>query len=279
MVWSNFGHPEGADDMTPVMSTVKKIDLRARKMFFNYEVRTKDNVKLQLEGTIFWQVKNVPRMINATADPEGDVWHHARSVLIQAVSKATLGIFMSGFNQIVEEAFQAQAADGFYVERGVELQSMEVTRYTCVDAKTAEILQEIIQETTNRINRLQAQESENEVMAARLAADITLEKQRTEFIKTQAANEQLRAQSQGEAAGVKLYKDAATFIGGLSKEVPDVDSRVELYKLHKTLSSRNTDTENLSSGKANLFLTPEDVNLKLNVGGSRRVEASPGPAD
>merc|ERR1711939_552839 len=99
-----------------------------------------------------------------------------------------------------------------------------------------------------------------------------------EFIETQAANERLRAQSQGEAAGVKLYKDAATFIGGLSKEVPAVDSRVELYELHKTLSSRNTDTENLASGKANLFLTPEDVNLKLNVGGSRRMDEPEGPA-
>ena len=46
--------------------------------------------------------------------------------------------------------------------RGPELQ---VTGYQCVDAKTAEILQEIIRETTNRINRMQKQESENDVPA------------------------------------------------------------------------------------------------------------------
>merc|ERR1712093_93774 len=102
-------------------------------MFFKYEVRTSDNVKLQLEGTIFWQVRNVSMMIHATSDPEGDVWHHARSALIQAVSNATLQRFMSGFNGIVMDAFRRQALDGFYEERGVELLSMGVSRFDCAD--------------------------------------------------------------------------------------------------------------------------------------------------
>jgi len=43
---------------------VTKIDMRARLMFFSYEVRTSDNVKLQLEGNIFWRVRNVSGMIS-----------------------------------------------------------------------------------------------------------------------------------------------------------------------------------------------------------------------
>merc|ERR1719379_399150 len=99
--------------------------MRMRKMFFSYEVRTSDNVKLYLEGTIFWKVQNVPLMINATSDPEGDVWHHARSALIQAVSRNTLQQFMKKFNEITMKAFDSQAADGFYAGRGVVLESME----------------------------------------------------------------------------------------------------------------------------------------------------------
>merc|ERR1712178_363427 len=110
---------------------------------------------------------------------------------------------MNRFNEISTAAFEAQATDGFYKERGVEIISMEVTRYEPVDAKTAQVLQEIIQETTNRINRLQAQESENDVLAAKLAADIQMERQRTQLIETQAKNEQLRAQMQGESGGMK----------------------------------------------------------------------------
>merc|ERR1740138_1328007 len=118
-------------------------------------------------------------MVNFTADPCGDVWHHARSALISAVSKVTLATFMTSFNSIVAQSFQDQAGDGFYNDRGLEVHSMEVTKYDCVDEETAATLQAIIEETTNRINRLQAQRSENDVKAAKLEADINLEEQRT----------------------------------------------------------------------------------------------------
>jgi len=83
---------------------VTKIDLRAQYAFFEYCVRTADNVELLLEGTIFWQVTNVPQMIQATGDPKGDVWYHARSALIQAISRVTLETFMAEFNDIVMKA-------------------------------------------------------------------------------------------------------------------------------------------------------------------------------
>merc|ERR1711896_84740 len=144
---------------------------------------------------------------------------------------------MEGFNTIVKQAFQAEAADSFYVNRGVEVQSMEVTRFECIDAKTADVLQQIIQETTNRINRLQMQESENDVLAAKLAADIQMEKQRTELIETQSKNQQLQAQMQGESGGMKRAESAKAFINGLNSSVPNMTKRVELYELHENLAN------------------------------------------
>merc|ERR1719421_1731004 len=134
MMWSSYSDPikESSTSQPHKKVNVSKIDMRARMIFFTYEVRTSDNVKLRLDGNIFWRVKDVKRMIDTTADPEGEVWQHARSALIQGVSKATLSVFMARFNNI----------------------SMEVTRFEPVDKKTAEVLQQIIQETTNRINKL-----------------------------------------------------------------------------------------------------------------------------
>merc|ERR1712196_117241 len=83
---------------------VTKIDMRPQYAFFEYTVRTADNVELVLEGTIFWQVNDVAKMIERTGDPKGDVWYHARSALIQAVSLNTLESFMSSFNEIVLQA-------------------------------------------------------------------------------------------------------------------------------------------------------------------------------
>merc|ERR1711920_1132770 len=91
---------------------VTKIDMRSQYAFFEYNVRTSDNVELVLEGTIFWQVVDVPRMIQTTGDPKGDVWFHARSAMIQSVSKVTLETFMAQFNDIVKQA--STVDDPFY---------------------------------------------------------------------------------------------------------------------------------------------------------------------
>merc|ERR1712187_376062 len=130
-------------------------------------------------------------------------------------------------------------------------------------ATTANILQEIIQETTNRINRLTAQESENEVNAAAMRANIQLGQQRTELIRTQSENERLQLEMKGESDGMQRVRSANAFIGGLNASVPQVDSRVELYKMHEQLNSRNMDTHNLASGSAHLFVTPQDLDLRL----------------
>lgn len=265
MEWSVFSSP---DDQNPVQSMTKEpvsvIDMRVRKVQYQYEVRTNDNVNLRLQGTIFWKIVDVARTISMTDDPAGDVWHHARSALIQAVSQSSLDTFMSSFNSLVQDAFRMQAADGFYDDRGVQVQSMEVTQYNCVDEETAQTLQEIIKETTNRINRLQAQRSENDVQFARLKADIVLEQQRTQLIQTQSRNERLAAEKNGEAEGAELAKSAATFIDGLNTSLPDVDQRVGLYRLHKTLKNQNEKTKSIASGRATLFLTPQEMNLQLN---------------
>jgi hypothetical protein len=206
-------------------------------------------------------------MIKATRDPRGDVWHHSRNVLIQAVSKKKLQEFMEGFNDIVTQAFIAdKAEDNFYQERGVLVHSMEVTGYQCVDTATSEVLQEVIRETTNRMNRLQQQVSENEVKEAELAAKIDLEVQRTELLTTQASNERLVSAMAGEASGLKLAKSAQTFLTALAENatLPDVADRLELYRLHQELQSKDETTKNLASGSAMLFVTPEDVNLNLN---------------
>merc|ERR1711920_989587 len=264
MRWSNFSKPP--DQQTMDKMPLSKVDMRARMTHFAYDVRTSDSVKLVLEGTIFWQIKNLSRTIAATNDPEGDVWHRARSALIQAVSKVTLKSFMSGFNSTVMEAFHTQAADSFYTERGVELHSMEVTKFDCADPETAVILQAIIQESTNKINKLTVQASANEVAAAALAAEILLAKQKTELIQTEAENQLIQSMKQGEAAGLQTAGDAKAFIEGLNETVPDVNTRVDLYTFRHRLSSRNQDTHNLASGTAHLFVTPDDVNLRLNVG-------------
>merc|ERR1712054_701467 len=166
-------------------------------------------------GTIFWQVMDVPKMIQTTGDPKGDVWFHARSCMIHAISKVTLEEFMSDFNGIVERA--SAEDDAFYADRGVKMHSLEVTRYACADAKTSSVLQEIIQETTNRINRMQKQQSDNDVQREKMSGEIEVEKQKTALVQARCDNDRMRAIIEGESDGLRIAKSASTFLSILGE--------------------------------------------------------------
>merc|ERR1712125_313380 len=125
---------------------------------------------------------------------------------------------MEQFNNIVSNA--AQVDDRFYSERGVKFHAMEVTKYQCVDPKTAEVLQEIIQETTNRINRMQKQQSDNEVQREKMAGEIEVEKQKTDLVQARCDNDRVRAIIDGEADGLRLAKSANTFFSVLAEMLP-----------------------------------------------------------
>merc|ERR1712046_371527 len=123
----------------------------------------------------------------------------------------------------------------------------EGARYECSDKTTAKVLQEI------------KQQSENEVANERMKAEIDLEAQRAKFVEMETANEKLRAKVQGEAEGLRLAQRSSTFFENLSASIPDGASRLELLRFF------TEQTKHLSDGDATLFLTPQDVNLKMKM--------------
>merc|ERR1711939_992274 len=116
---------------------------------------------------------------------------------------------MAEFNEIVTKA--AAVDDSFYLDRGVKMHALEVTRYACADAKTSSVLQEIIQETTNRINRMQKQQSDNDVQREKMSGEIEVEKQKTALVQARCDNDRMRAIIEGESEGLRIAKNASTF--------------------------------------------------------------------
>jgi len=263
--WSSFSEPAEGDRQSIAKEKFTRIDSRTRKAFFQYDVRTMDNVGMRIEGTIFWAVKDVSKLINKTDDPVSDVWYRGRNVLTQAVSQVSLQTFMTSFTPLIKSAYMAQAGDPFYEERGITVSSMDVTKYDCIDEETADTLQAIIEQTTDTINALQRQKAENEVKAAQLQAELRLESERTELIVQQSKNDILLAKLEGEAEGTELATSARTFIEGLNISMPDENARVELYKLFKDIEADDHRTKALASSKrTTIFMSPEEINLDLN---------------
>jgi len=224
-------------------------------MAFEFNCRTKDNVELILEGTFFWEVVDLPRMVQTTGDTSGDMCSHARSEFIRHVAQVTLKEFMDDINCISSRVYQDD--QHFYESRGVKVHSLEVTRYACAEESTSEVLQQIIQETTNRMNRLSQAESENEVKIFRMQGQIEQEKLSGELLHIQHAHLQDEAKVHGSTEADRI----AAFIEGLSKDVPNLQDRIGMWQ-----TLRKTDALTaVSQGGAILYYTPNDVNLSIET--------------
>jgi hypothetical protein len=241
---------------------ITHFDLRPKFMWYEFEARTQDNVEIVIGITFFWQIIGIDTMLRATDDAPGDLCSHARSAIIQSVSQVPLDQFLADFNALVRRAV-LDAGDSFYAERGARLNAVEVRSITCKDAATQHILLEIIQETTNRLNRLQKQVSENEVQVKQIEGQVETEARRARWLDLRRQNAETEALTigQGEAQRVRA------FIDGLGPDLP-TDAKLALFN---TLRKQEA-LERLSQGTAQLYFTPQDVDLTIE---SRGRPASP----
>merc|ERR1712217_797017 len=237
---------------------ISRFDCRARYMSFEFNCRTKDNVELVLEGTFFWEVVDLPQMVRTTGDTSGDICSHARSQFIKYVAQVTLKEFMDDLNKISKKVYEDD--NDFYSSRGVRVHSLEVTRYQCADQSTSQVLSQIIQETTNRMNRLSQAESENEVNLFRMQGQIEQEKLNGELLEIQHQH----VQAEARVFGLSEADKVSAFLNGLTETVPKLEERMSMWQ-----TLRKTDALSvIASGGASLYYTPNDVNLSIETKGS-----------
>merc|ERR1712241_1239881 len=231
----------------------ERFDCRPHFMKFEFNCRTSDNVELVLEGVFFWELKNLPALFRQTGDASGDMVHHIRSQFILQVARVTLKTFMEQQHAIAKTVLEEDVE--FCSKRGIKIHSLELTRYQCADKSTAEILEQIIQETTNRMNRLSQAESENEVNIFRTEGQVQQSRLNSDLLKIQ--HEQ--AQSEAHVAGFAEADRVATFLEGLAGQVPNLEDRIKMWQVLRKTEALSV----ISKGGANLYFTPNYVDLSI----------------
>ncbi|CAE8643100.1 unnamed protein product [Polarella glacialis] len=234
---------------------IERFDCRPQFMSFEFNCRTGDNVELVLEGTFFWEVIDLPSMVKTTGDTSGDLCNHARSQFIRQVARVTLKEFMDSSHTIAKKVWEDDTA--FYESRGVRIHSLEVTRYQCADPRTSEILEQIIQETTNRMNRLSQAESENEVSLFRTQGQIEQERLQGSLLAIRHEHAEAEATVSGTAEANRI----AAFVSGLEGKVPQLEDRIQLWQVLR----KNEALDSVSKGGASLYYTPNDVDLSITT--------------
>eukprot|EP01130_Rhizamoeba_saxonica_P006879 TRINITY_DN275_c0_g1_i1.p1 TRINITY_DN275_c0_g1~~TRINITY_DN275_c0_g1_i1.p1 ORF type:complete len:569 (+),score=137.82 TRINITY_DN275_c0_g1_i1:64-1770(+) len=248
LVWTTQGFGNSKEKVT-------RIDSRPHFMEYTFVCRTSDNVELIIDVTFFWQILNVQDMIKMTDDAPGDICAHARSIVIQAVSKLPMEEFMSDFNQILAHALLEQE-DPFYEERGVVIHTVEVKSFHCKDDGTENVLQEIIKERTDRLNRLQKQESDNEVKIYKMKGDIEEEKLNGELLKIRHSHHRTEAAMEGEAEADQI----SMFMNGIPENV-DEETKFSFWGTLRKIDA----IRSIGNSGSHLYYTPNDVELSIGT--------------
>merc|ERR1712048_1260037 len=165
------------------------------------------------ETTLFWEVVDLSTMVRKTGNLPGDIYNQIRSKFIKHVALTTLKGFMEQLHVISKKIFEEDAS--FYESRGVRIHSLEITKYMCAEKRTSEVLQQIIEETTNRLNRLSQAESENEVKIFKMQGQIEQEKLNGELLEIQYEHSKQEAAVSGAAEAERVK----AFVQGLAEDV------------------------------------------------------------
>lgn len=246
--WASGLHKENRD------LAISRFDLRPKFMWYEFDVRTKDNVELILKVTFFWQIVDVKTLVETTDDASGDVCSHARSRIIQKISTVDFAEFLAAFNDLIQASVTG-SPDSFYDTRGIKIHSVEVREIACKDQRTQDVLSEIIQETTTRINRIQKQISENEVLMKKIEGELKAEETQNELLRIRAK----RIEEEARLDGLRQARQISSFLDSLGNLT--IGQKISLFEVLKKSEMMST----LAGQNTRLFLTREDVDLKLDV--------------
>ncbi len=115
---------------------------------------------------------------------------------------------------------------------------------------------EIIQETTNRLNQLQKQESSNEVQIRQIEGQINAEQMKGQLLELRRSHARTEALTQGEAEALRV----SAFLSHLGEEMAIADKLLIFNALRKQDA-----IEALSQGNAQLYFTPAEVDLSIET--------------
>lgn len=252
------------------------IDQRMQKSFYKFQVRTADEIKVQIEGTIFWQIEDVGKMFAKTGDPEGDVWLMTRSALISIMGNTTWGEFSQYSTALIDQGFQNFNAS-FFTERGLNLDSVELSKYEPVTPRVIASLRTNLEQNVNGLKLMEQQRSREEVTQANLSSSIALEANKTILIERKAENDRLLAATIGSTEGGRKAEMLSSFLKSLRERLSN-ESAMGVVRNHLKRKASVKDAHHLGNASAKIFVVKKTMNLSMllphNVGGAATRELS-----
>lgn len=254
----------------------------------SFNVRTSDNVVLNLELRVSFQIVDVKKFSLNPIQFYQYIKNNVQNDLLDRFSSSTLREFMNKFSKIAQESVQPNSEN--LQNYGITILDIQIIQYTCVEPKTQELLQQdihtnvtkqnelrarqsdiLIQEQNNEVMRkqkdlevqmamkdnqvkLQKKQMDNQVRIKEMEIAIQEEQKRTELLEIRRGNELMEAEYEGRAKG-HVFKE---FVKGLDENLT-MAQKVEVFMRMQDLEQ----AKKLYSKVSNISMYPPNTDLKL----------------
>lgn len=258
-------------------------------MAHQFQVRTKDNVVLDLDLRICYKVVSVETFAsNPVEDFYPNIKNHVQNKLLDRFSDATLRQFMNTFASIAEASTEACSA--YFVQYGIEIIDVQILNFLCKDVKTQELLNMdietavikqnelratqndiAIQEQSNEVERrkkdlevqmftkdnevrLEKKQLENVIRIKEMEIEIQEEQKRTELLEVKRNNDLVEAEFAGKGKGHEFEE----FCKGIDAKL-SAEQKIIIWK--KQMELEQAEQVYAKMGVLNMLPPPEDLEL------------------
>ena len=229
-------------------------------MAHQFQVRTKDNVLLDLDLRVCYQIQSVETFSsNPIENFYPNIKNHVQNKLLDRFANSTLREFMNTFAVIAQASVDQCTA--YFMDYGIEIMDVQILNFFCKDVKTQQLLNldietsvikqnELratqndiaIQEQSNEVERrkkdlevqmftkdqevrLEKKQLENTIRIKEMEIEIVEEQKRTELLEVKRGNDLVEAEFAGKAKGHEFEE----FVKGIDPKL-SAHQKISIWK-------------------------------------------------
>jgi len=258
-------------------------------MAHNFQVRTKDNIVVDLDLRICYQITSVETFSsNPIENFYPNIKNHVQNKLLDRFAASTLREFMNTFSKIAQASVDQCTA--YFMKYGIDIVDVQILNFYCKDIKTQQLLNSevevsvvkqnelratqndiAIQEKSNEVERrkkdlevqmftkdqevrLEKKQLENTIRIKEMEIEIIEEEKRTELLEVKRGNDLVEAEFAGKAQGHEFEE----FVKGIDPKL-SAQQKISIWK--KQLELEQASQVYSKMGVLNMLPPEEDMSI------------------
>ena len=256
-------------------------------MSHKFNVRTSDNVVIELDTRISYRISDVNKFCTHPIDFFSFIKNHVQNALLDKFAQSSLRDFMNSFSKIAFSTIEP--TNVIFQDFGIHIDDLQILKFQCTNTRTQELLTTdihtnvtkqnelraaqndiLIQEQANEVKRrqkdlevqmcmkdnqvaLQQKILENSIRIKEMEIEIQEEIKRTELLEVRRGNDLVEAEFEGRAKGHEFRE----FLLGID---PKLSTKEKMSVYMKQCDLKQARSLYAKANKMSVY--PNDVDIK-----------------